>query len=181
MHPGLFLDRDGVIIENREAYVRNWDDVAFYPQAISALVRLSQSPYKIVMVTNQSVIGRGIITQEQAEDINCSILETIRKAGGRIDGVWICPHAPSEKCSCRKPAPGMILQAALSLSIDLSLSIMVGDAITDIQAGKAAGVMQTILVRTGRGADQLRQPEIQTLKPFLVLPSLADVTAYLNY
>jgi D-glycero-D-manno-heptose 1,7-bisphosphate phosphatase len=167
MNSAVFLDRDGVIIQNRENYVRRWEDVEFLPTSLQALKQLSQTSYKIIIITNQSAIGRGIITMEQAEVINQRIIEEITDDGGRIDGLFICPHAPDDHCYCRKPLPGLVLQAADTLSIDLPSSAMIGDAITDIQAGSAAGIKTLILVKTGRGQDQFQLP--QTIYPNLLI------------
>jgi D-glycero-D-manno-heptose 1,7-bisphosphate phosphatase len=175
MFPGLFLDRDGVIIENRESYVRTWEEVAFYPQALSALARLAPSPFKIVLVTNQSAVGRGIISYDAALEINRRVIAVVEQAGGRIDGAFMCPHAPVDACECRKPRPGLLLQAAQALSIDLSSSMMVGDALSDLQAGRAAGVRWSLLVRTGRGAGQADLPDAQGLRPISLYDSLAEV------
>ncbi len=177
--PAIFLDRDGVIIENRSAYVRSWADVEIFPQAIYALAALRDSPYRIVLVTNQSAVGRGIITRETAEDINDRLLTVIREAGGRVDAVYMCPHGPGDGCDCRKPLPGLLLQAAADLGIDLSRSLMIGDALSDVQAGQAAGVERSILLRTGRGRDQERLPAAADLPPFPIFVSLADALSSL--
>lgn len=154
MHRGLFLDRDGVIIENREEYVRSWEDVEIYPQALEALASLSSTPLKVVIVTNQAAIGKGLLTIHKAEEINHRLIEIIHAAGGVVDGLYLCPHTAEDHCTCRKPQPGLILQAARELGIDLSRSALIGDALTDLQAGQAAGIPQLALVRTGRGAAQ---------------------------
>ncbi|MBN1371975.1 MAG: HAD-IIIA family hydrolase [Anaerolineaceae bacterium] len=177
MFPAVFLDRDGVIIENVASYVRSWDDVAFLPGSLEALARLAASPYKVVMVTNQSAVGRGILRFEEAQIINTRILETIRRAGGRVDGAYICPHGPQDGCDCRKPLPGLLLKAAAELNIDLARSIMVGDALTDLQAGQAAGVMRSFLVLTGRGQGQAALPGAAQLASGGVFPDLAAVLA----
>ncbi|MGH2537028.1 MAG: D-glycero-beta-D-manno-heptose 1,7-bisphosphate 7-phosphatase [Candidatus Promineifilaceae bacterium] len=157
MQPAVFLDRDGVIIENRPAYVRRWADVAIYPGALAALARLSATAYKIVVVTNQSAVGRGLVRLAAAEAINRRLTEQVRRAGGRLDGVYMCPHAPAAGCDCRKPRPGLLRQAAADLDLEMGRSLLVGDALTDLAAGRAAGVGRLALVRTGRGADQLAQ------------------------
>jgi D-glycero-D-manno-heptose 1,7-bisphosphate phosphatase len=159
MNSAVFLDRDGVIIQNRENYVRSWKDVEFLPSSLQALRQLNQTSYKIIIVTNQSAVGRGIITLEEAEAINQRIIEEITDAGGRIDGLFVCPHAPDDHCFCRKPQPGLILQAAGALAIDLPSSVMIGDVLTDIQAGSAAGIKTLILVKTGLGQDQFQSPQ----------------------
>jgi D-glycero-D-manno-heptose 1,7-bisphosphate phosphatase len=179
MYPAIFLDRDGVIIENRADYVRSWADVWFYPQALETLARLSHKPFKTVIVTNQSAVGRGLISLRQAQAINEQLVENIAEAGGRIDGVFMCPHVPDDQCDCRKPKPGLLLQAAEALSIDLHQSIMVGDAVTDVLAGRAAQVSRTALVRTGRGAQEEGLSELAKLGPLLVYNDLAAALANL--
>ncbi len=179
--PAVFLDRDGVIIENRAGYVRTWDDVAFYEQALEALRLMRPLPCAIVIVTNQSAVGRGIISLAQAEAINRRVVEHIRSRGGRVDAAYLCPHAPGTGSSCRKPQPGMLLQAARDLNLDLSRSWMVGDALTDLQAGQAAGVAQTVLVRTGRGEAQLSLPEAANLGDFRVVNDLLSLVQYLEF
>lgn len=180
MFPAIFLDRDGVIIENRAEYVRRWEDVTFIPQALTALKALSHAHYKIIIVTNQSAVGRGIVSQAEVEQISERIVEVIKRNGGHVDGIFACYHAPAANCDCRKPRPGLLLQAAAALSVDLPRSIMVGDAISDLLAGQNAGVEQTFLVRTGRGAAQAVLPEAAALRPFHICDTLADVVTYLS-
>lgn len=154
MATAIFLDRDGVIIENRSDYVRAWSDVFIFPQALEALALLSTLPSKIIVVTNQSAVGRGIIDLETVHQINQRLLDIIVQNSGRVDGFYICPHLPSDRCTCRKPEPGLILQAARQFQVDLSKSILVGDSLSDIQAAQNAGIKNTFLVRTGRGVEQ---------------------------
>jgi D-glycero-D-manno-heptose 1,7-bisphosphate phosphatase len=174
MNQALFLDRDGVIIANRADYVRTWSDVSIYPQALSSLQKINSSDYKIFIVTNQSPIGRGIISYNEAEQINWQLIKEIESAGGRIDAVYMCPHTAEDNCLCRKPQPGMILQAAAEFSIDLAHSILIGDAISDIIAGQTAGIGVNVLVKTGRGAAQIELPLTNQVPPFLVNDSLAE-------
>lgn len=170
--PALFLDRDGVIIENRANYVRSWADVAFYPQALSALARIRDCAYKIIIVTNQSAVGRGLMPLETAVALNTRIIEVVRQYHGRIDDAYICPDAPQNQSNCRKPQPGMLLQAAEEYALDLSQSIMIGDALTDVKAGRAAGVRLSVLLLTGRGRDQAALPEAAELAPISIYKDL---------
>ena len=172
MFPAIFLDRDGVIIKNRSSYVRDWSQVEFYKRSFTALSRLSGTPYKIVVVTNQSAVGRGLISTFAANEINRRIVELVENSGGRIDGIFMCPHHPDEQCNCRKPEPGLLIEAANALDIDLKRSVLIGDAVSDLQAGQNAGVAKTILVLTGRGRSQIQLKAITTLQPFLVYQSL---------
>ena len=177
MYPALFLDRDGVLIENVDAYVRSWTDVSVFPGAIAALASLRQRDIKIFIVTNQAVVGKGIITLAEAHQINEKLMDAVASAGGRIDKIYICPHRSDENCACRKPRPGLIRQAVEEFQIDLERSILVGDALTDIQAGQAAGIRTNILVRTGRGREQEKLVESLRLPPFAVEERLEDVIA----
>ncbi len=174
MEPAIFLDRDGVIIENRPNYVRAWHDVAIYPQALDALKIISNSPYKIVVVTNQSAVGRKLVPLTTVTSINDRLAETISASGGRVDAVFICPHAPNDGCNCRKPRPGLILQAARAMSLDLSRSILIGDAISDLLAGKSAGVHTLALVQTGRGLQQAELQSAEQARPFSTFATLAQ-------
>ncbi len=150
MRDAVFLDRDGVIIEDRADFVKCWDEVAFVPSAFDAIAKLTDAGLPIVIVTNQSAIGRGIITQSFLMDLHAQMLAEIESHGGRIAGVYFCPHHPNDGCSCRKPLPGMIFRAAADLDINLGKSYLVGDSATDIQAANAAGV-NPVLVLTGKG------------------------------
>lgn len=171
--PALFLDRDGVFIENRANYVRSWEDVEFFPQALAALARIREIPYKIIVVTNQSAVGRGILSLETAVQLNERILAVVREANGRIDASYLCPAQPGTNDPCRKPRPGMLHQAALEHNLDLNQSYMIGDALTDIQAGQAANVRQAVLLLTGRGAEQAQLPKASELPPFVTFANLA--------
>jgi D-glycero-D-manno-heptose 1,7-bisphosphate phosphatase len=153
MPAAVFLDRDGVINENRDDYVKCWDEVHFLPGVFAALARLARAPFRIVLVTNQSPIGRGILTRQEVEAINRRLVAEVSVHGGRVDGVYTCPHHPDEGCDCRKPRPGLLLQAARDLDLDLSRSYLVGDAASDVEAALAAGC-SPIFVLTGRGQGQ---------------------------
>ena len=174
MFPAIFLDRDGVLIENRANYVRDWSQVKIFPKSVKALANSNLENYKIVIVTNQSAVGRGIISLETAMNINNRLIELIHGQNGKLDGAYLCPHDPKDGCDCRKPKPGMLFQAAEKLSLDLKRSWMIGDAWSDVQAGQSAGVHGTIIVKTGRGADQLLLPRPNGINNPLVRDNLAQ-------
>jgi D-glycero-D-manno-heptose 1,7-bisphosphate phosphatase len=177
MHTAIFMDRDGVIIENRPHYVLTWSDVEFIPQSLEALRRIRPT-IKVIIISNQSAVGRGLINLSEALALNRRIEEEIRNHGGRVDGSYLCPHSPQQACQCRKPRPGLILQAARELDLDLAHSIMIGDALSDILAGKNAGITKNILVETGRGSQQLLLPELRQIDDLLIYSNL--LTALLD-
>lgn len=154
MTGAIFLDRDGVLIENRPDYVKAWEEVEIFSHTFEAMRKLAQTGRKIVMVTNQSAVGRGIITASFVDEIHRRLIAEVEANGGRIDAVYFCPHHPQATCECRKPLPGMLRQAAQEWNLDLAASFMVGDAVSDIETAHAVGT-QGILVRTGRGEEQV--------------------------
>ena len=135
----LFLDRDGVINEDA-GYVYRREDFVFKEGIFAALREFAQAGYALVVVTNQSGIGRGYYTQKQFDELCGFMLSEFEKEGVKIDKIYFCPHAPEADCLCRKPEPGMLLNAANELNIDLARSIMIGDKDSDVQAGQSAGV-----------------------------------------
>jgi D-glycero-D-manno-heptose 1,7-bisphosphate phosphatase len=176
MRSAVFLDRDGVINENRSDYVRCWEQLKFIDGVLPALKRLADREIMVIVVTNQSVIGRGLLSETDARAINLRLADEVILYGGRLTGIYVCPHHPDAHCSCRKPAPGMLLQAASDWEIDLSRSYLVGDALTDIEAARAVG-SQGILVKTGRGMDQ----EALLSRQSWTCPVVADLAAAVDW
>ena len=174
MYPAIFLDRDGVLIENRPDYVRDWSHVSIFPNAIKTLSNPVTEKYKIIVVTNQSAVGRNLISFETAREINDKLGIAIKQMGGKVDGIYMCPHTPEDQCSCRKPQPGLLLQAAQELSLDLSASWMIGDAWSDLLAGQEAGTRGNMLVKTGRGTEQLLLSHPENLKKYFVFNDFSE-------
>lgn len=156
--PAVFLDRDGVLCENRSTYVKSWSEFQWIPGARSALRALARLGLPVVMVTNQSAINRGLTTTQQVRDLHIKMLRAIAESHGRLDGIYVCPHRPDEGCACRKPGVALFRQAADDLSLDCARSYLIGDSLADLQAGWALG-MQVILVRSGLGREtEVRLP-----------------------
>lgn len=150
-----FIDRDGVLNEER-AFVHRIEDFAFVPGAIAALQILQGAGYLLVVITNQSGIARGLYAEAEYLALTAHMRERLQAAGVRLDAVEYCPHladAPVERyrrdCDCRKPRPGMLTRAIRALDIDPRTSFIVGDRLSDIDAGRAAGLGRCFLVRTG--------------------------------
>jgi len=157
----VFMDRDGTINEEVN-YLSRMEQLRLYPQTCEAVRLVNEAGMKAVVVTNQSGIARGYFTEEFVRSVHDRINEILAAKGARIDGFYVCPHHPvygngvyKLDCVCRKPKPGLLLQAAAEMGIDLSRSYMVGDMLKDIEAGKKVGV-KGILVRTGYGANVIR-------------------------
>ena len=137
--PAVFLDRDGVINRRRPDHVKGWDEFEFLPGVLPGLAELKSMGTPVVVVTNQSAVGRGLLSPEALYGIHARMLRAIDAAGGHVSAIYACLHAPQDGCACRKPQPTLLQRASLELGIVLSQSIMVGDSPTDVQAARAAG------------------------------------------
>lgn len=152
----IFLDRDGVICQNRSDYVKSWDEFVFLPGVFEALRKIAATNFIILVTTNQSLISRRLASLSTLHDIHSRMTNAIVHEGGRIDSIYFCPHTDEDKCICRKPRTGMYEQGRREWSVDFSKSYVVGDAKEDVMAAQAIGA-QPILVLTGRGADQRKR------------------------
>lgn len=157
LRPAIFLDRDGVVIEDTH-YLASPSQVRFVPGSADAIAALNRAGWPVVVVTNQAGVGRGLFPLDAVHAVHQHIAEQLAGYGARIEAFYFCPHHPAAEvpeyrtaCGCRKPQPGMLRQAAAELGLDLANSWMIGDRESDLAAGAAAGT-RTILVRTGYGA-----------------------------
>lgn len=144
MRPAVFLDRDGTIIED-EGYLADASRVRLLPGALEALRTFRDHGMMLVVVSNQSGIPRGLITPSQHADVAARVASVLAAEGVPLDGAYYCAHLPNDGCACRKPMPGMLQQAARDLGIDLPRSFMVGDKMSDVAAGHAAGCTTALL------------------------------------
>ncbi len=174
----VFLDRDGVICENRPDHVKNWGEFQFLPGARTSLAALSRLGLAVVVVTNQAVVGRGLVPASVVDDIHRRMMADVASYGGRIDRVVYCPHRPDENCGCRKPRPGLLLQVANEMGIDLCRSYMIGDAASDLMAGQCAGC-RTFIVLTGRGLQQLLPALHSVDRQFTITRNLMGATRHI--
>lgn len=145
----IFLDRDGVVIRKAAdgEYIENLRDVKILPGSLEAIASLCRAGYKVFFVTNQRGIRLGRMSAADVEEIHSYLKRAIEAAGGVLSGAYVCPHDYSDECDCRKPNPGMLIQAAKDHSLSLKLCWMVGDSATDVQAGKRAGCKTTLIAR----------------------------------
>lgn len=140
MNKAVFLDRDGTLVEDR-GYASAPDQMDLLPGAAEAVAEFRRRGYLVVLITNQSGIGRGLFSEADVAAMHEKIQADLAAAGAALDAIYYCPHMPADgaPCKCRKPLPGMILQAAKEHDIDLGRSVMIGDKPSDVQAGRAAG------------------------------------------
>lgn len=151
MLQALFLDRDGVINVDRPEGVRRWEDFLFLPGALEGLAALARARVPVFVITNQALVGRGEVAREVVLALHERMLAAIEDAGGKLASIYACFHAAAEGCACRKPAPGLLLQAAAEHGLDLARVAFAGDDTRDLEAARAAGAIP-VLVLTGKGS-----------------------------
>ncbi len=147
--PAVFLDRDGTLMKDA-VYADHPDDVDVYRRAPAALRLLQKAGFALVVVTNQSGLGRGYFTWAQLRRVHGRLDQLLRRRGVRLDGFFICPHRPSDGCKCRKPKVDLVKQAARKLNLDLKGSVMVGDRVLDLEMARKLKI-SGVRVRTGHG------------------------------
>ena len=167
----VFIDRDGVINHDSEAYIKSLDEFIPIEGSYEAIAALSRAGWPVIVVTNQSALARGLIDRSTLERIHERLIEDVRRYGGTITDILFCPHLPEDGCSCRKPGIGMLLEAVSRHHIDLIRSVMIGDSARDIECGIRAGC-KTVLVLTGNGRKALTELTRIGLKPDAVFDSL---------
>ncbi len=158
----IFLDRDGVIIRKAPdgEYVADWSEVEFLQGSTEAIAEFCRFGYKVIIVTNQRGVAVGKIELSKLDEIHTRMIDVIASCGGNVSGIYICPHDISEDCACRKPKAGMLLQAAAEHGLDLSECWMVGDAETDVAAGKSAGCKTALITRSEGFQHWHHQPNV---------------------
>jgi D-glycero-D-manno-heptose 1,7-bisphosphate phosphatase len=168
MNRAAFLDRDGVI--NRKArqgeYITHWEDVQILPGVAEAIALLNQAGARVVVASNQRCVAKGLITTFDLEVLHRRMCETVASYGAKIDAIYYCPHEKQPPCRCRKPQPGMLLEAAREHDIDLSTSWMIGDSHVDVEAGRNAGCKTALLADRG---------DVVETNADIVAPSLFEV------
>ena len=156
MTKAVFLDRDGVINKKlpEDDYITCWEDFEFLPRVVNAIAQLNSAGFYVIVVTNQRCIAKGLMTVAELETIHQLMSESLAERGARIDAIYYCPHGIKPICRCRKPAPGMFVDAARDYGIELPASWVIGDSDIDMEAGRNAGCRTArLLDETGEGTD----------------------------
>lgn len=171
----VILDRDGVINEDSEHFIKSIDEWIPLPGSIDAIVRLSHAGYRVAVATNQSGLARGLLTPADLDSMHRKLRDLLAEQGGRIEMIVYCPHGPDDGCGCRKPKPGMLEEIGRRLSVNLAGVPFVGDSLGDIVAARAAGA-DPWMVCTGKGEDTLASgsPDLAGVPVYADLASVAD-------
>jgi histidinol-phosphate phosphatase family protein len=175
--PAIFLDRDGTLIRER-GYLGDPAGLELLPGVARALRNLREAGYPLVVISNQSGVGRGMFTVRRVHEVMAQLRERLREHGVELDSIRFCPHRPDENCPCRKPRPGLLELAAEDLMISLRDSFAIGDKRLDVAAGHAAGA-RGILVRTGYGHEEETLPPIEEAAPDRVCDDLAEAAEWI--
>ncbi|MEN9946999.1 MAG: hypothetical protein RLZZ293_1385 [Pseudomonadota bacterium] len=156
----IFIDRDGVINQDSDKFVKNIDEFILIPSSIEAIANLSQAGFSVVVCTNQSGLSRGLFSVDDLNEMHTKLHQSVIQAGGNLAAIVFCPHVPEDNCKCRKPKPGMLLDIADRFNIeDFSHIYLVGDSIRDLQAIANIGGIP-VLVKTGNGKKTLTKQEL---------------------
>lgn len=180
LHSAVFLDRDGTINEEH-GYLREPEAVTLLPTVCEALALLNALHIPVIIVTNQSALGRGLMSMVEFDAVNAALWELLQECDVHYDALYYCPHAPdlTPPCACRKPRPGLLLQAAEDFNLDLSRSYIIGDKQSDLDAGYVVGC-HTILVRTGLGEATYQALLQQPRQPDYVAPTLLEAVQWVK-
>lgn len=175
----VFLDRDGVINQDSSAYIKSWSEVRFIPKSLEAIGNLCRNGFTVIVITNQSAVGRRLITREDLNAIHRNLVAAVEAKGGCIADIFICPHVPENGCDCRKPLPGLLFKAQKTYRIDLCASIMVGDSEKDMECARLAGCGCAVLVKTGNGVKALEFLESKKKPPDHVAEDLYEAANWI--
>lgn len=175
----VFLDRDGVINHDSPDYIKSWSEFEFLPGSLEALKQLKLNGFSVIIITNQSVIHRKMVTKKDLDFIHDMMKEAVQSNGGDIKDIFYCPHIPEDRCDCRKPKPGLIYKAQKRYKIDLETSIMVGDSAKDIECARNAECGSAILVKTGNGVTAENILKDKMIHPDVIVRDLLEAVNWI--
>lgn len=183
VRPAVFLDRDGTLLEEAN-YIAELERLVFFPYSADAVRLLNRAGLAVVVITNQAGIARGIVEESFVGEAHAAITGQLAEAGARVEAYYYCPHHPQgiveryrRACDCRKPQPGMLRRASEELGLDLAASFVVGDKLTDIEAGHAVGA-RGVLVRTGYGRKEEALPD-RRVQPDAIVDNLMGAVSWI--
>ena len=174
LQPAVFLDRDGTINQDT-GYIDSPERLFIIDGAASAIKRLNSKGFRVVVITNQSGVGRGYFTKEAADSVNKKLEEVLKREGAHLDGIYYCPHHPDDNCECRKPRIGLLEKARNDLAIDFKKSYIIGDKGSDIEIAQGVGG-KGILVLTGSGKDEKQKLDHE---PSYIATDLKDAVEWI--
>ncbi|MFH1857633.1 MAG: D-glycero-beta-D-manno-heptose 1,7-bisphosphate 7-phosphatase [Candidatus Omnitrophota bacterium] len=173
----VFLDRDGVINKDRrDAYVANWRSFQFIPGSLRALKLLKEGNYKVVVLSNQAGVAKGLYSLRELQAITRRMKQEVQRHGGRLDAVYYCVHHPEDRCGCRKPRTGLFRKAKRKFGVPFRKTYMIGDSIRDIAAGKKLGC-RTVLVLSGK--EKLSQRQRWSVQPDIIKKNLLEAARWI--
>ncbi len=175
----VFLDRDGVINVDSPLYIKSWKEFTFIEGSLEAIQLLTANDFHIIIITNQSIINRGMVPLKELEYIFSMMEKEIIDNRGKITDIFYCPHTPDDECNCRKPLPGLIQQAQRKYEINIFNAIMVGDSAKDIECAKNAGCGNAILVKTGNGKKAHKTLSQKDIIPDFFAKDLSDAVRWI--
>ena len=169
-----------MINHDSDTYIKHPDEFHFISKSPDAIALLNAGGFQVILITNQSAVGRGMISGRTLDAVFKKMTQGVEQAGGRIKDIFFCPHTPDQGCDCRKPKPGMILQAVACHGIDLKKAFMVGDSAKDIECGKNVGCAKTILVKTGNGEKALAALTKKGIAPDFIAKDLYEAACWIT-
>ena len=175
----VFLDRDGVINRDSPDYIKSWSEFEFIPGSLEAIRLLTLNEFATIIITNQSVINRKMVSRKRLDYIHAMMKKAVSSNGGQIKDIFFCPHVPEDRCSCRKPSPGLIFKAKQKYCIDIVTSVMVGDSAKDIECARNAGCGHAVLVKTGNGDEAQKILKEKSITPDVIARDLLDAVGWI--
>lgn len=175
----VFLDRDGVINRDSPDYIKSWSEFEFLPGSLEAIKLLTLNGFTTIVITNQSVINRKMVSGNVLDDIHTRMKQAVTSNGGQIKDIFFCPHVPEDRCQCRKPSPGLIFRAKQKYRIDIATSVMVGDSAKDIECARNAGCGYAVLVKTGNGSEAEKILKEKGIFPDFIARDLLEAVGWI--
>lgn len=177
----IVLDRDGVINEDSDDYIKSPDEFIPVPGSLDAIAKLNRAGYTVVVATNQSGLARGYFTEQTLQQMHDKLTDLLSQAGGKIEKIYVCPHRPDDNCDCRKPRPGLLERILSDYPVEPGTVTLIGDSLKDLQVARAVNITP-MLVRTGKGVrteSSLQKDENKSFANTPIFDNLAQAVDHL--